>query len=1043
MSYYGGGGYDSRKRPGDHDHYDSRSRGGGGRDFGGGGGRDFGGGGGRYDGGSRGGGRYGDRGGRGGGRGRGGGGRGPRVARPQTLMVLANYFQYQIKPDLVIYRYSSHIYDAKRVKKKDKEGNVIVDADGRPEFELLVQTTKDDKKREVPEDKEATQTIRRRIFNKLQQELKEKVGRNACVAYDGGEIVYGNVPLAFDKSNEEIQAKVAESGHGIYGPSDPGGERGSASTNAVGKQQTIAKYFVRVKPTCDDDDEDQDRVKPKWFQVLLVEKESIKVTDVLRDRNSPLNKFDELRQCLDVINKTTLTKSLTCFGKSPRQFYFPEEDQENICGRAFAYYWNARNRKNHAPFLGITESTRICSRGNVYTMSDVCLKYLYRSCLYKPNRQCSADRSPPSKPIAVLNEEARTIAGVPIRDFHSPVPFGDRERVRLAIQKLTMKVVYKKVFRDSVIQRMKEKGADDRTIERRRRQVRLNVRMKKDFSKANEEKFDIKWAADDPADSFTQEPRRREGDTTEQENAPPPQVHTIASYFREQHGIQLKYPKMPIVCIGKGPFKAYEWYPIEFFFQSFGKMKNANEKDQVTEVLKFYDEFSGTEIVKKIEGLSGHNILRDQKEFLKLFGLARQESAKKLEAKILEEPSLRFCEQQSTINDGSWNLMRVKFDRPATMASFGIIDFTDRSGGKRFFSNILRVCKSHGMELPTNISGRDEGIVTERVAVNGHADNIGQCFENAIAKAKDFFWYDSSSFFRQNKVWHKTRVFHNNQWKDALLIPPPDNRQGEVGLILKNEPTHNITIKGVQQQARLMIGTTNRKQERKLVDPFDFFYIGSRGIHEAIISRNEREEVREEVEFNTEVYELEDGSCVTEVEQIVPCYISSEKVIEPISMIFTFLRDEDKSNYLQVKKMAHVTCGVPNQCVVKFPKFEHRPDQYCSNLAVKINTKLMNASNNARAWKTQKANSDPNSSGIPWLMETPTVVFGFSISHGLGQDSKSVIAGHVGLDAGCMQFASTVAVQSKSDVISNEIMKDMTKVFLYQQCCVEILQYPR
>mmetsp|Transcript_24829 Transcript_24829/g.57189 ORF Transcript_24829/g.57189 Transcript_24829/m.57189 type:complete len:104 (+) Transcript_24829:3214-3525(+) len=103
----------------------------------------------------------------------------------------------------------------------------------------------------------------------------------------------------------------------------------------------------------------------------------------------------------------------------------------------------------------------------------------------------------------------------------------------------------------------------------------------------------------------------------------------------------------------------------------------------------------------------------------------------------------------------------------------------------------------------------------------------------------------------------------------------------------------------------------------------------------------------------------------------------------------------------------------------------------------------MNASNNARAWKTQKANSDPNSSGIPWLMETPTVVFGFSISHGLGQDSKSVIAGHVGLDAGCMQFASTVAVQSKSDVISNEIMKDMTKVFLYQQCCVEILQYPR
>jgi len=54
---------------------------------------------------------------------------------------------------------------------------------------------------------------------------------------------------------------------------------------------------------------------------------------------------------------------------------------------------------------------------------------------------------------------------------------------------------------------------------------------------------------------------------------------------------------------------------------------------------------------------------------------------------------------------------------------------------------------------------------------------------------------------------------------------------------------------------------------------------------------------------------------------------------------------------------------------------------------------------------------------IPWWSEVPTLVLGFSISHGLSSYMLPLMQ--------CMQFAQSVSVHSKSDVISNEIMEDM------------------
>ena len=101
----------------------------------------------------------------------------------------------------------------------------------------------------------------------------------------------------------------------------------------------------------------------------------------------------------------------------------------------------------------------------------------------------------------------------------------------------------------------------------------------------------IIWATDDPNEhSFPVKPRVRRG---EPEAKGEGVTHTIASYFYEQHGIQLRYPKMPCIYIGKN-----KWYPLEFITQGFDKAKNEN---RVLPVLGYHDEYAAGQRIEVIK----------------------------------------------------------------------------------------------------------------------------------------------------------------------------------------------------------------------------------------------------------------------------------------------------------------------------------------------------------------------------------------------------------------------------------------------------------
>jgi len=113
-------------------------------------------------------------------------------------------------------------------------------------------------------------------------------------------------------------------------------------------------------------------------------------------------------------------------------------------------------------------------------MSDVCLKYLTRSNF--------SDGSP----IPVLDERKNTIAGVRVGDLHASIPPENREAIRLAIGKLTMRVEYVKNFSPKDLQNRRNRGWSETKIEKHRREVRTNVTMKED---STSEDAQIKWTA--------------------------------------------------------------------------------------------------------------------------------------------------------------------------------------------------------------------------------------------------------------------------------------------------------------------------------------------------------------------------------------------------------------------------------------------------------------------------------------------------------------------------------------------------------------------
>mmetsp|Transcript_2889 Transcript_2889/g.6223 ORF Transcript_2889/g.6223 Transcript_2889/m.6223 type:complete len:791 (-) Transcript_2889:680-3052(-) len=612
---------------------------------------------------------------------------------------------------------------------------------------------------------------------------------------------------------------------------------------------------------------------------------------------------------------------------------------------------------------------------------------------------------------------------------------------------------------------MRERGKSDKDIARMRVEVRKNVRLR-----------DIRWAADDPNEySFEVTPRaprrnaeeERQGEEGEAPPPPPPPpvVHTVYSYFLEHHGIRLRYPKMPLINIGRrGPVQ--EWFPIEFFTQAFGKTRDATEK--LDAALRYNDEHAGTESVEQIESLLGRfgslasRSGRTQEDLLRPYGMTLQIEAQYFKANVLKEPVLRFENGRASISNGDWRLAENRnalgFPSPADLFSFAIVSMVDERKTSEFFAGLLKRMEEHGIENKTSVALHEHGelspvlspvVLDQLVARDSSAltpDMIQEAITHSYSRARNFFLYDSSGYYRDRMIWSRTTYKEKDgRLSEVLVIPPPDPEYGKVAVIRSKdiEPrTHLVDTKeGQDQETRIMV-SINIRGHNDLVDPFDFRYAASRGCHQIrnqgewqnLPFRNADVPVHDMVRH---VYQLENGRVLTTDDIIgepkpfsVVLVEEDSAVVECPSIIFVLKKDDDKANYAAVKAVTNSIIGVPSQCAAAstFRRQKGKAEQYFSNLAIKVNAKLASSLNEARAWNTgYLGQGEVFEEGIPWVAEVPTLVIGVTTSSGVGQNAITMVCGSVGLDTGCMQVAQDARTQARHELIHSSVLKDIIK----------------
>jgi len=867
--------------------------------------------------------------------------------------------------------------------------------------------------------------LARRILRAVQQ--KHFGGNNGlALAYDGSKTVYGSKRLFTPEEAATSRARAGTDAEGKnmagkYGPEDTGGYNAPAARDVL-----CHDYYVTVKKDCEDSDPEQDRVKNAHFRVTLTEVAELPLRHVLEQNLETAEnaKTDELRRAMDVMLKTSAFSLMYAPGKSPRRFYFPEDNQEDIQRNSQIVRDFTNSRVTYAPFIGLSQAVRFCANGNVFVNADSCVNFFDRENYY----QAKHARDPP-RPVALLDEGAISICGIPVRDFYRPITDPNIKRnVEEALKKINFHVKYVRSGTPEFRKRVLDRGKSEEWIRRKLTEVRRNCRMKPDV-KANGRS--IIWSCDDPNEySFLVEPRKpyKKDDQTEEEheaiiNALPPGVtHTLASYYKEKKGISLKFPYMPAVFIGKN-----EWFPLEFLSQAFGKSKDANGPNHVKAILGYFDDHAGSRCVDNVTNLMKRLVMEQDRagvDVFQQFSMTRSDEPMQFKAKVLPLPKIIFGNEGAELRNGSWDLRNKKFYRSSDLCAFCVIDGGGGSG--RFMDNLFKVMERHGMELPPNMEIKKTlDVVTHRADLR-NPESVYDAFRTAIEKAKDYFWHDRTGEFSRNKVFFKTVVKNpEGEASTALLIPPSKTPNNCMGCILPHNLfpyTHTVEDgTGKKMDMRLMYSI----EGGTIVDPFNFRF--RNGTHEALDPQGTYRSVR-----NFEIVYQNESTTISERDlrsQPFPI-ISLEPWQIDKPMVFVYLPSDNAQTYHQCKLMAHFEFGVPSQCAVsqKFTK-QRNPDQYCSNIALKCNAKLMNKLNMARAWNTT---DEKNVDGIPWIRELPTMVVGINTSHGLGQDSISVVAATVGLDVGCMQFAHSLRVQTKDSVLSKPTVMAIIKSLYIQ-----------
>lgn len=448
---------------------------------------------------------------------------------------------------------------------------------------------------------------------------------------------------------------------------------------------------------------------------------------------------------------------------------------------------------------------------------------------------------------------------------------------------------------------------------------------------------------------------------------------------------------------------------MEFLNQAFSKTRDANSDTQKNAVLDFNDRHAGRERVsvvnKALDKLQSYGVTFD--DIMSQFNIRIYSKPVEVTAKVLKMPELKFANKQTArINNGAWNLRDTKFFTPAEITSFAVVDLSEGRAAEDFITTITRVATSHGMKMPQRVNVKR--LISCAPRTSDTVAAVQQAVYDAIGRAK--------TYFLQLQLF-KTRVRNPNGGFTKCLVMGDTYNGKTYGIVLpriERQDTHYFTYKGREMYGRLVM----RGQNNKICDPFDF-----------PSGYNDQDLLFETLPDRSADIEIVEYISKAECQNIRHSIEVEEYTIECPALVICLLPDNKAEKYGLVKMFCHFQYGVQCQCIVssKYTS-QKRKEQYCSNVALKINAKMSNMDNTARGWTT--TSTELHKIGVTWINEVPTMVLGISMSNSLGHgdDIVSVISVSASLDDGCMKFAQEVRICTKTEVIPDSILSNLVKV---------------
>lgn len=780
------------------------------------------------------------------------------------------------------------------------------------------------------------------------------------------------------------------------------------------------EFRVSVKKDCEEDDPDAERIAVKWYAVTFQKTNAIPFDDVMKvleGGGSSSTLAEEISTMFTLILKSgaVFTRGMISLDPRSSMVFFPLHMQRNFLERPV----NQETDDKTKILLSGLKMTAVFQRGGAYVETESIAQYANKEYFEMFNRD---QRHRDGSRVPILNTSAGRrgnethIAGVPINGAqHAITDTNARKRIEEAIDK--------KLLTGEYFSKKKDKW-----VLYKNKSLRRDTRDDNHASNGNK----ILWSACDPSlYSF-----EHDGEQC-----------TVASFWESVHGASLKYPHMPIVHVDSGTRHKGIWLPIEFLYQAFTKSKE-NENEMVQNILKYHDVYAGKRYIEEVENklkalsMTGEegSTFRDR---LTKWRITIDARAVEETAKILKPPTIMFRNSPTRVNNGSFNLARVTFSRPAKLTSFALVNFTnDRRSCYEYIERQMKVAQSHGMVIPSTImkfscDSHYIDLVTEHYQGRDPVNDALDVASRAIQKAKNFHLYDSQRFYRNQHVFFKTYCYSEQQVEFECLVLPPTDSQGALGLLLDYRTdckktqyySHHIeTRDGNKYDARIMVKI---RETDTLIDPLDFRYENDR--HEACRSNGSWQAVN----FDKFCFECPQGSEKPlvfgegDIMNTQFFHLAENWEVDFPSIVFVIKPTDDKPLYDRIKVMSNYFGGIPSQCVVLAKYKSQRgtqADQYASNIATKMNAKLSTIYDKAISWTSSCDGGGSGVDKLPWVEDIPTLVVGVGMVHGMGIASKSIVAASLCLDSGCMRLSHSCFIQKKSDIISTVIMKDIIKL---------------